>query len=172
MVNLLRCKTCGRDQTTRGVKLRKCSKCRGSAYCSKRQGPDAITGPILTHGFEGVECQRVDWPSHKKLCGRWYEKYRKCKDGTKHEGQLELITWVCEEQGIGWGACFLEECDDLKERFETEFEGDLARFYEYRPHAFRWTCCGSKGSTYYAYGCDHHGTGSKPCSCDFCRCVR
>jgi len=37
MTSLLRCKTCGKDQTTPGVKLRKCSKCKGSAYCSKRQ---------------------------------------------------------------------------------------------------------------------------------------
>jgi hypothetical protein len=37
MTNLLHCKTCGKDQTIPGVKLRKCSKCKGSAYCSKRQ---------------------------------------------------------------------------------------------------------------------------------------
>ena len=128
-----------------------------------------ITGSLLTRRFEGVECQREDWPAHRKLCGGWYEQYRKCQDGAKHEGQLELISWVCEEEGTGWGACCFRDCDDLKERFETEFEGDLAKFYKYRPHAFRWTCCGMEGDMF--YGCDHHGTGSKPCSCDFCRCV-
>ncbi|KAF9782793.1 hypothetical protein BJ322DRAFT_172060 [Thelephora terrestris] len=148
MTNLLHCKTCGKNQTTPGVKLRKCSKCRGSAYCSP-------------------ECQREDWPAHKKLCGDWYDKYRKCQDGAKHEGQLELITWVSEEEGVGFGASCFEDCDELKDTFETEFEGNLERFYKYRPHAFRWTCCGMPGDM--DYGCDHHGTGSKPCSCDFCR---
>ncbi|KAF9649326.1 hypothetical protein BDM02DRAFT_3094964, partial [Thelephora ganbajun] len=95
-----------------------------------------------------------------------YDKYRKCQDDAKHEGQLELITWVCEEEQLGFGACCFEDCDDLKEIFEIEFEGNLAKFYEYRPHAFRWTCCGMPGDM--RFGCDHHGTGSKPCSCDFC----
>ena len=173
MTNLLRCKACGKDETIPGVKLRKCSKCRGSAYCSERQLSKRLylrSPSLMTRCFQGVDCQRNDWSAHKKLCGDWYDKYRKCRDGTKHEGQLELITWVCEEDQIGFGACWLEECDNLKNKFETEFEGNLARFYEYRPHAFRWTCCGTSGSM--RYGCDHHGTGSKPCSCDFCRHVQ
>ena len=77
---------------------------------------------------------------------------------------------MCEEEGIGFGAVFLEECDDLKKSFETEFKGDLGKFYQYRPQAFRWACCGMSGDM--DYGCDHHGTGSKPCTCDFCRWVR
>jgi len=64
---------------------------------------------------------------------------------------------VCEEEQTGFGACFFEECDDLKERFETELEGNLAKFYDERPHAFRWTCCGMAGDL--DFGCDHHGTG-------------
>jgi len=88
----------------------------------------------------------------------------------KHEGQLELITWVCKEEGVGFGACLLDECDDLKKTFETKFEGNLEKFYKYRPHAFRWTCCGTPGDM--NYGCDHHGTGSKLCTCDFCRYVQ
>jgi hypothetical protein len=169
MTNLLHCKTCGKDQTIPGVKLRKCSKCKGSAYCSKRQS-SADVFSLPTCCFQGVDCQRKDWPTHKRLCGDWYDKHRKCRDGAKHEGQLELITWVCEEEALGFGACWFEECDDLKKVFETEFEGNLEKFYEYRPHAFRWTCCGMSGGM--DYGCDHHGTGSKPCSCDFCRRVQ
>lgn len=42
MISLLRCKTCGKDQTAPGVKLRKCSKCRGSAYCGKRQSSRSL----------------------------------------------------------------------------------------------------------------------------------
>lgn len=55
------------------------------------------------------------------------------KTGSKHEGQLELITWVCKEEGVGFGSCFLDECDDLKKSFETKFEGNLDKFYKYRP---------------------------------------
>ena len=79
---------------------------------------------------------------------------------------------MSEDEGfdVGFGACCLEECDDLKKTFETEFEGNMERFYKYRPHAFRWTCCGMPGDMH--FGCDHHGTGSKACSCDFCRCVQ
>ena len=169
MTNLICCKTCGKDQTAPGVRLRKCSKCKGSAYCGERQTCGMIAASSLALCFQGVDCQRRDWPTHNKLCGKWYDKYRKCQDGAKHGGQLKLITWVCEEEQVGFGACCFEECDDLKKTFETEFEGDLARFYEDRPHALRWTCCGMAGDM--DFGCDHHGTGSKPCSCDFCRCV-
>ncbi|KAG6831555.1 hypothetical protein H0H92_009474 [Tricholoma furcatifolium] len=50
---------------------------------------------------------KADWNSHKKDCGKrggnpvnsnfgtgpkWYDKYRKCRDGNNHEGDLELIT--------------------------------------------------------------------------------
>ena len=35
-----------------------------------------------------------------------------------------------------------------------------------RPRAFRWTCCGLSGN--WSRGCDHHGSGEIPCTCDFC----
>ncbi|KAF7306001.1 hypothetical protein HMN09_00754600 [Mycena chlorophos] len=93
--------------------------------------------------------------------------FRKCDDGHLHEGRLELITWDCPEEGLGWGACLKEESDDLKKTFETEYEGDLLKFFDYWPQGFRWTCCGLSGDV--NYGCDHHGTGKTPCTCDFCR---
>jgi len=130
-------------------KLFKCTGCKTRLYC-------------------GPQCQTSDWPKHRKGCKStlWYEKFRKCGQGgsrEKHEGRLELITWPCVEDGTGWGGCFAEESDVLRLKFETEFHGDLERFYKYWPQGFRWTCCGSNTS----YGCDHHGTGSKPCTCDF-----
>ncbi|KAF5381795.1 hypothetical protein D9615_005438 [Tricholomella constricta] len=98
---------------------------------------------------------------------KWYDKYRKCQDGHKHGGDLELITWKCPKDGTGWGAVVEEEADDLKRRFETEMGGNLERLYEEWNDAFRWTCCGTSAGM--DYGCDHHGSGMHPCSCDFCR---
>ncbi|KAF5337594.1 hypothetical protein D9758_014937 [Tetrapyrgos nigripes] len=65
------------------------------------------------------------------------------------------------------GNVFKEEADELKRKFEQEFSGDEEKFYKYRRQAFRWTCCGLDADL--DYGCDHHGTGSAPCSCDFCK---
>ena len=48
-----------------------------------------------------------------------------------------------------------QESDDLKRKFEEEFEKDPERLYEYLPQAFRWTCCGTDASM--DWGCDHHG---------------
>ena len=79
------------------------------------------------------------------------------------------MTWGSEEEETGWGNCFLDECEDLKRKFETEYEGKHRRFFKYWPQGYRWTCCGTDGSM--TFGCDHHGTGPNPCTCDFCRYV-
>ena len=118
-----------------------------------------MIGSELMRYLQGVDYQQKDWLVHKKLYREWYHKYHKCQDGAKHEGQLELITWVCEKEQVGFGACCFEECDDLKNTFETEFEGNLERFYKDRPHAFRWTCCGMEGDMDFRRG--NHGSGSK-----------
>ncbi|KAG2445471.1 hypothetical protein HXX76_000088 [Chlamydomonas incerta] len=99
----------------------------------------------------------------------WYDKHRKCEDGSEHEGELELITWNGKSddgQQLGWGAVMMEEAEDHKRSFETKYGGDQERFYEWWPQGFRWTCCGCTGDM--PWGCDHHGKGSKPCKCDFC----
>ncbi|CAL8585017.1 hypothetical protein XPA_010597 [Xanthoria parietina] len=125
--------------------------------------------------------QRSDWTSHKPHCHPstppsqiWYDKYRKCKDGNKHEGRLELITWSTPanehedwSEDMGWGNVIVAEAEDLKRKFEREMNGDEAKLYKYWPQAFRWTCCDTVGNQ--RYGCDHHGRGSTPCSCDFCK---
>ena len=137
------------------VPLKKCGRCQSALYCSS-------------------DCQRSDWPSHKSACRRprlWYDIHRNCDDGGEHEGRLELITWstpAADTHGedMGWGNCLAEESEDLKRKFEDEFGGDEEKLYEYWPQAFRWTCCGGQGDL--PYGCDHHGRGTKPCSCDYC----
>jgi hypothetical protein len=40
------------------------------------------------------------------------------------------------------GGCLVEESDELKRKFETEFGGDKLKLLKYNDMAFRWTCCG------------------------------
>ncbi|KAH8105312.1 hypothetical protein BXZ70DRAFT_920313 [Cristinia sonorae] len=141
-----RCAVCNKAPSGDST-MKKCSRCRDRLYC-------------------GTNCQTLDWSDHKRVC-RWYNRYRLCEDGNLHEGKLELITWPFPAEDLGWGACFTEESDDLKRKFEVEYGGDLQKFFEYWPQGFRWTCCGTSGDM--QWGCDHHGTGSKPCTCDYCK---
>ena len=94
-------------------------------------------------------------------------------DHSSKSGELELITWeyTDPEYGyrMGWGNVLYEEAEYLKHKFEVTCGGDPARFFKEWPQGFRWTCCGLDGSTH--FGCDHHGSGRKPCTCDFCRWV-
>jgi hypothetical protein len=129
---------------------------------------------IVIDVLSGKACQAADWKTHKRVCGvkaqkTWYDKHRKCRDGSIHEGKLELITWPCEQEETGWGHCITEESDDLRRKLEVEYGGDEAKFFGYWPQGFRWTCCGTDAGM--DWGCDHHGTGSRPCTCDFCRLV-
>jgi hypothetical protein len=100
---------------------------------------------------------------------QWYDRHRKCEDGNSHEGKLELITWTSTDDGerMGWGNCLATESDELKEKFEKEFDSNEEKMYDYWPQGFRWTCCGTVGDQ--LFGCDHHGAGSTPCTCDFCK---
>lgn len=135
--------------------LKRCAHCRTTQYCS-------------------TTCQRADWPSHKGSCQRpkiWYDVHRRCDDSSDHEGRLELITWPTSAadahgEAMGWGNCLAEESQEMQKTFEEQYAGDEERFYEYWPQGFRWTCCGTSGDL--SYGCDHHGKGTKPCTCDFC----
>lgn len=68
---------------------------------------------------------------------------------------------------MGWGNVVIEEVEEHKRKFEVECRGRKSLFFKKWPQAFRWTCCGTSGLI--NFGCDHHGTGSKPCTCDFCQ---
>ena len=118
--------------------------------------------------LEGAQDQMCET---RNLVRQAPEMQRRHRTNTVHEGKLELITWSGESEGyaLGWGASFEEESEDPRNMFEERFRGDVQRFYAYRPQAFRWTCCGTSASM--DYGCDHHGAGSQPCTCDFCRHV-
>ncbi|ESK80844.1 set and mynd domain containing 2 [Moniliophthora roreri MCA 2997] len=134
--------------------LKRCGRCKGPLYCS-------------------AECQQKDWPSHKPNCVKatlWYDGFRACRDGSVHEGKLELIAWEgYDENGRPlkkWSAGSDRELAILKHKFEDEFKGDLKKFFGLWPRGFRWTCCGVTAAQ--TWGCDHHGSGSKSCTCDFC----
>ncbi|KAH8586022.1 hypothetical protein B0O99DRAFT_695870 [Bisporella sp. PMI_857] len=99
---------------------------------------------------------------------------RRCDDGSLHEGKLELVTWDTPEnpdedysEAMGWGAVVKSEAEEFKQKFESELGADEKKLYKEWPQAFRWTCCGTGADM--KYGCDHHGTGSRPCTCDFCK---
>ncbi|EPE24265.1 hypothetical protein GLAREA_08116 [Glarea lozoyensis ATCC 20868] len=93
------------------------------------------------------------------------EKHRKCEDGGRHSGSLEVVTWETPEQGLGWGATEADESPSLKAEFEEEMKCNFEKFYEAWPMGFRWTCCGNPGD--YKWGCDHHFYPG--CRCDNCR---
>lgn len=60
----------------------------------------------------------------------WVDLQRKTlRDGSHHEGKLELITWESTEEGykLGFGAVVMEEADELREKFEVEMGGDLRK---------------------------------------------
>ncbi|KAF8173096.1 hypothetical protein BJ912DRAFT_859582 [Pholiota molesta] len=129
--------------------MKRCSRCRARFYC-------------------GQDCQTADWTTHKRACGaEWYDRYRTCRDGSRHEGRLELITWASAAEGTGWGYKPLAEAAALRARFEGALRRDERRLHAEWPQAFRWTCCGTDAEM--DWGCDHHGTGSRACMCDFCR---
>lgn len=67
---------------------------------------------------------------------------------------------------MGWGNAFAEDVENVKRQFEVDCRGKKHIFFKKRPQAFRWTCCGADGLM--NSGCDHHGSGSKPCTCDYC----
>eukprot|EP01063_Lacrimia_lanifica_P033139 TRINITY_DN5820_c0_g2_i2.p1 TRINITY_DN5820_c0_g2~~TRINITY_DN5820_c0_g2_i2.p1 ORF type:complete len:372 (+),score=120.63 TRINITY_DN5820_c0_g2_i2:127-1242(+) len=78
-----------------------------------------------------------------------------------HDGELQLMTWLMEEEkDVGQLRLFRTVCEGKEDVYFKHPKGT----HEY----FRWTCCRQtwgEGKN----GCDHHGTGSTPCSCDFCR---
>lgn len=51
----------------------------------------------------------------------WYNKrkYRRCQDGSDHEGRLELVTWSTPAEGLGFAACDESESEELKQKFEV-----------------------------------------------------
>ncbi|KAI1646304.1 hypothetical protein F4815DRAFT_472792 [Daldinia loculata] len=154
-----KCGVCGKAEGG-DIAIKRCGRCKASFYCS-------------------TSCQQKDWPLHKDECRaradmaagkQWYDRYRKCEDGGSHFGELELITWggVCSVTGdeLGWGNCVVSESAELKRKYEEDFKSDDIRMHQYWPQGFRWTCCGMLSDM--NFGCDHHGTGPQPCSCDFC----
>ncbi|KAI0853095.1 hypothetical protein F5Y00DRAFT_271587 [Daldinia vernicosa] len=155
-----KCGVCGKQEGG-DIVVKLCGRCKASFYCS-------------------IICQHKDWPLHKYECGaradmaagkEWYDRYRKCEDGSSHFGKLELITWggVCSDndEEMGWGNSVASESARLKRMYEEDFKSDDIRMHQFWPQGFLWTCCGLL-SDMKNFGCDHHGTGPRPCSCYYC----
>jgi hypothetical protein len=57
------------------------------------------------------------------------ENHRKCDDGGRHSGSLEIVTWETpvdeyHKEQMGWGCTLLEESAGLKKEFEVGFQAD------------------------------------------------
>lgn len=81
------------------------------------------------------------------------------------------MTWEWTNPDIGhrmgWGNSLIEDAPEVRRRSEVDCKGKKSLFFKQKPRAFRWTCCGTHAGM--NFGCDHHGGGSKPCTCDFCQ---
>ena len=71
----------------------------------------------------------------------WSKKHQdSCNDGGRHDGKLELITWnTTEKDGskLGWGGVYLEEAEQLKEKFVQKYNSNEEAFFAYWPQGFR-----------------------------------
>lgn len=170
------CVVCNATEGEDGGALLKCSRCKCASYCCR-------------------DHQKADWKFHKTWCyavetnspPNWWEKECKCRKCGKtharkrscyfkncptppenHYGVPELIIWPGNDDGIptGWGNIQKDKSAALKKRFEEELGCDEEKLAKIRPQAFRWTCCGMTLDV--PYQCDHHGSGPRPCTCDFC----
>lgn len=161
------CACCGKKESD--AKLRKCAK------CAKHK----VTEPIR---YCGVECQTKHWSKHKLLCGRstapqensgtWHDDWRSCTDGSRHFGELELITWdgaTEDEMPLGFAGTYIHESAEMRVKFEEKYKGKESRFAKECTSGYRWTCCGVDIATG-LHGCDHHGDprAQHNCGCDFC----
>ena len=129
-----KCDVCNKAEDPH-TKIKRCSRCHDRFYCGNLS-PHVFLCQILMNPFfpSGKICQVSDWKAHKTKCVKreiWFDKHRKCRDGTVHEGKLEFITWTGEREGytLGWGASFEEESEGLRNMFEERFRGDVQRFY-------------------------------------------
>jgi hypothetical protein len=67
--------------------------------------------PDLSTTKDGKQYSTV-WPNVP-------EKQRKCEDGGRHSGSLEIVTWETPEQDMGWACEPLDEAAALKTKFEV-----------------------------------------------------
>ena len=53
----------------------------------------------------------------------WQQRLKsiKLRDGSFHDGQLELVTWPSRSGKKGWGGCVIEESEDLRKKYINEF---------------------------------------------------
>lgn len=66
----------------------------------------------------------------------WQQRLKsiKLRDGSFHNGQLELVTWPSRSGRKGWGGVVVEESEEMRNKYLTEFRSDDQKV---RP-VFRW----------------------------------
>lgn len=164
-------------KTYGSLKCHKCAEQKNNDELFACVGCSSDANCTMPAYYCGESCQRQDWKKHKQVCASkvgpfpavdsWVDHYRLGADYSVHRGNLELVTW--EHKDFGWGGAYKCEVDDLKKKFEEEFDGDLELLLNHWDNAFRWTCCGLDAAEG-VNGCDHHGDmNNEPCKCDFCR---
>ena len=56
----------------------------------------------------------------------WQQRLKsiKLRDGSFHDGQLELVTWPSRSGRKGWGGVVVEESEEMRNKYLTEFRSD------------------------------------------------
>lgn len=109
-------------------------------------------------------CRTMEWLTHKLAWGKTSQRPACCT-----KGNWSLSPGLSRRRVQVGARASLRNPMTLKRMFKVKYNGDEASFHKYWPQGFRWTCCGTNVGI--DWRCDHHGTGSKPCTCDFCRRV-
>lgn len=175
--------------------LQACSRCKVALYCSRdhqRENWKLHKSWCQAHldqkadiedTTNGKDPTPLNWWRNDHRCDfctkthAWNYACNKPPGGGPdeyHEGIPELIVWNFPHSRNQWtdfgptywgGRRDEEKAMALKQKFR-EMGYDQEKLAQHWSGAFRWTCCGASLSS--SNPCDHHGSGSKACSCDLC----
>lgn len=127
-------------------------------------------GHIVPAGWprDVIRCAVCDEMHPRELCCQSETSAR----GETHCGELELITWNMDDDNYRVDLD-IDNADSAAARALESCGRDHGRLFDERPDAFRWTCCGARGSET-SYGCHHHHhvywrREGSTCKCEECR---
>ena len=127
-------------------------------------------GHIVPAGWprDVIRCAVCDEMHPRELCCQSETSTR----GETHCGELELITWNMDDDNYRVDLD-IDNADSAVARALESCGREYGRVFDERPDAFRWTCCGARGSET-SYGCHHHHhvywrREGSTCKCEECR---